>query len=57
MVDFSLLNNNNTISQEIQEEDFVNTESSELKIEENKPETSSISQERSYNENDNYFEM
>ena len=34
MVDFSLLNNNNTISQEIQEEDFVNTESSELKIEE-----------------------
>ena len=54
---FSLLNNNNTISQEIQEEDFVNTESSELKIEENKPETSSISQERSYNENANYFEM
>ena len=57
MVDFSLLNNNNTISQEIQEEDFVNTESSELKIEENKPETSSISQERSYNENADYFEM
>ena len=54
---FSLLNDNNTISQEIQEEDFVNTESSELKIEENKPETSSISQERSYNENADYFEM
>ena len=54
---FSLCDDNKTTTQEKKIEDSVSPEGTELQVVENKPETSSNSQERSYNENSNYFEM